>query len=57
MTPPHAPAEVATAQRKLNMFLRAILAVTGALIVISAFAGEQRRPTRGARGLLQRVTR
>lgn len=50
------PSEVAAAQRKLKIMQWAIPVVTGALVVVSAFAGEQQRPTSVAAGLLHRVT-
>jgi hypothetical protein len=39
------PADVAAAQKQLAILQWAIPALTGALVVISSFAGEQQRPT------------
>lgn len=50
------PAEVAAAQRQLKILQWAIPAVTGALIIISAFAGEQQRPSHVAGALVGRIT-
>ncbi|GAA0805606.1 hypothetical protein [Spirilliplanes yamanashiensis] len=51
------PEEVVKAQRQLKVLQWAIPAITGALIVISAFAGEQQRPQAVRKGLLARFTR
>lgn len=48
------PAPVANAQQQLTVLQWAVPALTGALIVISAFAGEQQRLTTGPRGLRRR---
>ena len=53
---PSTPDKVVAAQKQLKLLQWAIPAVTGALIVISAFAGEQQRPTNAAKGLLERIT-
>ena len=45
------PPEVAAAQRQLSMLQWAIPAVTGALVVISAQAGEEQRPSSVLGGL------
>lgn len=50
------PPPVADAQRKLRMLQWAVPALTGALIVVSSFAGEQQRPMEVHRGLLSRLT-
>jgi hypothetical protein len=49
------PTEVANAQRQLRMLQWAVPALTGALIVVSAFAGEQQRPSEVHRGMLSRL--
>jgi hypothetical protein len=51
------PADVATAQHQLKVLQWAIPALTGALIVISSYAGEQQRTSEVSRGLLARLTR
>ena len=49
------PPEVADAQRQLHLLQWAVPAVTGALVVISAFAGEQERASEVNKGLVQRI--
>ena len=49
-----AKAEVAAAQAKLDQLQWVIPALTGALVVVSSYAGEQQRPGEVARGLSQR---
>ncbi|MCL3818925.1 hypothetical protein [Aeromicrobium wangtongii] len=49
------PPEVAAAQRQLRMLQWAVPALTGALVVISAFAGEQERPSEVHKGIAKRV--
>jgi len=49
------PPDVAAAQRQLRMLQWAVPAVTGALVVISAFAGEQERASEVHKGLVQRI--
>ena len=49
-----AKAEVAAAQAKLDQLQWVIPALTGALVAISSYAGEQQRPSEVARGLAQR---
>jgi hypothetical protein len=51
------PEDVVKAQRQLAVLQWAIPAITGALIVVSAFAGEQQRPGEVGRGFLGRLTR
>jgi hypothetical protein len=51
------PPEVAKAQRQLKVLQWAIPAITGAIVVISAFAGEQQRPTEVKKGFLTRFAR
>jgi hypothetical protein len=53
----HTPAEVADAQRRLALLQWAVPALTGALVVLSAFAGEQQRASEVARGLRGRISR
>ena len=52
-TDPHpaTPAKVATAQKQLQVLQWAIPALTGALVAVSAFAGEQQRPAAVLEGL------
>lgn len=49
------PPDVAAAQRQLRILQWAVPAVTGALVVISAFAGEQERASEVNKGLLRRI--
>lgn len=49
------PPDVAAAQRKLRMLQWAVPAVTGALVIISAFAGEQERASEVNKGLVKRI--
>ena len=51
------PEGVASAQRQLKVLQWAVPALTGALVVVSAFAGEQQRASEVSRGVLGRVTR
>jgi hypothetical protein len=50
------PADVAKAQRRLAALQWVVPALTGALIVISALAGEQQRPSSVKKGVLRRFT-
>lgn len=50
------PADVASAQRQLRVLQWAVPAATGALVVVSAFAGEQQRGSSVLGGLASRVT-
>ena len=50
------PEPVAKAQRQLTALQWVVPAVTGALVVVSAFAGEQQRPQSVIRGLAHRLT-
>jgi hypothetical protein len=50
------PDDVAAAQRQLRMLQWAVPALTGALLVMSSFAGEQQRPQSVARGVVDRLT-
>lgn len=56
-TTPHAatPPEVASAQKKLAVLQWAVPALTGALVVVSSFAGEQQRASEVHRGVLRRI--
>jgi hypothetical protein len=47
-------AEVAAAQEQLNRLQWVVPALTGALIAVSSYAGEQQRPSEVARGMAQR---
>ena len=50
------PDDVAAAQRQLKLLQWAVPALTGALVVVSAFAGEQQRPAAFFDGLRRRIT-
>jgi hypothetical protein len=50
------PDDVAAAQRQLKALQWAVPALTGALVVVSAYAGEQQRSSSVMRGVLDRVT-
>jgi hypothetical protein len=50
------PADVASAQRQLSLLQWAVPALTGALVVVSSFAGEQQRSTEVHKGVLSRLT-
>jgi hypothetical protein len=49
------PPDVAAAQRQLRLLQWAVPALTGALVVVSAFAGEQERASEVHKGLVQRI--
>lgn len=49
------PPELAAAQKQLTTLQWVIPALTGALVVISAFAGEQQRPTNVLTGITRRL--
>jgi hypothetical protein len=49
------PSTVADAQRQLAVLQWAVPALTGALVVVNAFAGEQQRPSEVQKGLLARL--
>lgn len=49
------PPDVAAAQRQLKVLQWVVPALTGALVVVSAYAGEQQRPSEVHRGLLRRA--
>lgn len=50
------PEPVAKAQQQLKLMQWLVPALTGALVVVSSFAGEQQRASEVSRGLLGRVT-
>ena len=50
------PDDVAAAQKQLKALQWAIPALTGTLLVISAYAGEQQRASEVHKGVLQRIT-
>ena len=50
------PQHVAEAQKRLRVLQWAVPALTGALVVVSAYAGEQQRSSSVMRGVLDRVT-
>ncbi len=49
------PEDVAAAQRQLRMLQWALPALTGALVVLNAYAGEQQRASEATRGVLRRI--
>ncbi len=49
------PPEVAKAQQQLKALQWAVPALTGALVVVSAFAGEQQRASEAAHGVVGRL--
>ena len=51
------PTHVAKAQRQLDVLQWVVPAITGALVVISSFAGEQQRPHSVAEGVTSRLRR
>ncbi|WP_329109590.1 hypothetical protein OG792_12505 [Micromonospora sp. NBC_01699] len=54
--PNHAtPKDIAASQRQLRVLQWAIPALTGALIVVTALAGEQQKPGQVARGIMRRA--
>lgn len=50
------PPDLVAAQKQLKVLQWAIPALTGAIIVVSAKAGEQQRATNVAAGILHRIT-
>lgn len=50
------PAEVAGAQKQLRILQWVIPALTGAILVVSSFAGEQQRSTEMLKGIAGRVS-
>jgi hypothetical protein len=51
------PPEVASAQKQLAVLQWAVPALTGALVVVSSFAGEQQRPASVLKSLTARAGR
>lgn len=49
------PPDVAKAQQQLKIVQWAVPAITGALVVVTAYAGEQQRPEPVKEGVLQRL--
>ena len=49
------PPAVASAQRRLRVLQWTVPALTGALVAVSAYAGEQQRASEQKRGFLQRI--
>lgn len=49
------PTDVAAAQRQLNILQWVVPALTGALVVVSSFAGEQQRASEASRGFVGRL--
>ncbi len=54
---PSTPDDVAAAQKQLATMQWVIPALTGALVLVSAYAGEQQRPSEVRKGLAHRLTR
>ncbi|WP_405111533.1 hypothetical protein OG559_01755 [Micromonospora sp. NBC_01405] len=52
---PQTPTNVASCQRQLKLLQWAVPALTGALVVVSAYMGEQQKPGQVFRGLLARA--
>jgi hypothetical protein len=52
---PATPPAVAAAQRKLRMLQWAVPVLTGALVVVSSFAGEQQRASEARMGVIKRL--
>lgn len=50
------PPDVASAQKKLSLLQWVIPALTGALVVVTSFAGEQQRPAEVKKGVASRLT-
>lgn len=50
------PDDVASAQRQLAVLQWGVPVLTGALVVVSAFAGEQQRASEASKGLLDRLS-
>lgn len=50
------PPEAAKAQKQLKALQWAVPAITGALVVVSSFAGEQQRASEANKGLLRRLS-
>ena len=53
---PQTDSDAASAQRRLSRLQWLVPALTGALLVLNARAGEQQRPSAVAGGLLRRIT-
>jgi hypothetical protein len=51
------PPDVAGAQTQLKLLQWAVPAITGALVGVSAYAGEQQRPVAVEAGMLKKLTR
>jgi hypothetical protein len=49
------PPDVAAAQERLALLQWVVPAITGTLVVVSAFAGEQERPSEAGKGVLARL--
>ena len=54
---PSTPDDVAAAQKQLSAMQWVIPTLTGALVLVSAYAGEQQRPSEVRRGIAGRFTR
>ncbi|MEU4567497.1 hypothetical protein [Micromonospora sp. NPDC023956] len=52
---PDTPRAVATSQRQMKVLQWAVPAITGALIVVTSYAGEQQKPGQVLRGMLGRA--
>jgi hypothetical protein len=53
---PGTPQDVANAQRQLRALQRAVPALTGALVAVTSYVGEQQRPSAVRSGVLGRLT-
>lgn len=53
---PGTPEDVANAQTQLRYLQWAVPALTGALVALSAFAGEQQRSSEAGKGFVRRMT-
>ena len=51
------PPEVADAQKQLDQLQWAIAGLTGAIVWLNAYMGEQQRPTQVAKGMWDRLAR
>ena len=50
-----ARADIKAAQEQLDRLQWVVPAITGALVVVSSYAGEQQRPSEVARGLAEKA--
>lgn len=52
---PETPSDVAVSQQRLRVMQWAVPATTGALMILSSYAGEQQRPSEVRRGMRERL--